>query len=226
MLKLSLKKEALNPAVLADDALDAYLQYNRANKNMQAKKQPKPISNTLPDSSKEASYADKLEPYMAKLIANPSILIPSAKRIALSAAGVATSMYGPDWAGGPSEHDLAEGKRFSAARAFKSIVSSNVLGETAYSMPAAARSLLNTQSNVERLCDIGTMLPGVVAAGTLSRNLYTKGEPDMHNVVANTAKAHTLNFALQAPYLISNSPSFMATLHKTMADIDAQYATL
>ena len=72
------KHSAVNPALIIDDVVDAYLQYNAAKKNLEAdnkRKLTNKITHKMP--TKQAGLESIIEPYAAKVLENPSMLLPS-----------------------------------------------------------------------------------------------------------------------------------------------------
>jgi hypothetical protein len=188
------KTAAINPALIADDVLDAYLQYNAARNNLRSKKRRKNINKaTVVKHAGIDDYARYIEPWAEKVLSNPRVLLPSVGTLATIGAGVGASMYGPEWAGGPSEKDISEGKRFSPKRALKSTLAVGTVGKAMATAPVAAYRAVSADKASDAILHGFRAVPGAIAAAGIGLPLYRGEAPDMKAVMKTYGKSSTLS---------------------------------
>lgn len=191
-----------NPAMLADDLTDVYMMAKRTlknNKKDQDSDQSKPVvPPSFPEylAAKEAAIKKmELQSGFSKESAftmpdiNKANMLGVAKGVknyllspqttALTLGGLYTSAYGPEWAGGPSENDLATTGRFNRGRALKSVVTWNTLGRAISNIPKNTETLISSKSKLKRLTSAASVLPGVAGGAVIADNIIKGKEPDL-----------------------------------------------
>ena len=174
----------INPAMFVDDVFDAYIMAKRQGVLPGAKK---------PEQTKEA--ASKLDVVKEigkqKLTAIGNAAIHPTT-VALTGAGAFASSYGPEWAGGPSEQDLAEGNRFDPKRMAKSVASWNVLGRAMAHAPGNIKKSITGAKTRDRAVGAISASPGLVGAGFIAHDIANDRDPDL-------ARAHKYS----APFMVA-----------------------
>lgn len=208
------KEAAYSPALLADDAMDFYMQYTAAKRSLDAKKSRQQVRakrTAYNDVAKQktAGFEEYLEPVVSKILDNPRMFIPSAKTVGLVGTGVAASMYGPEWAYGPNEEEIAKGKRFSAKRALKGAFTTGILGSSVLSIPSATHRLATSESLGQKLLHGSQLAIGATVAGSVLGPIARGKDPDLKKTLKHYRVANMLATPAQVYGVLSSSPEFM-----------------
>jgi hypothetical protein len=192
-----------NPALLAEDAMEIYTLYNRR-KDQELAKKKGGHGTSAPGVEKKAFFnrahlktitaiADRTERINAfkdyaaqasKRFVRDSVLSPTT--VGLTGGAVASSMYGPEWAGGPGED---QEKGFDAKRALKNVVTFNLLGRAVLGTPRALFDAATGTSSPARTYNLLKGVGGTVAATHLHSELSKEGDPNINKVMGTYAKA-------------------------------------
>lgn len=183
------KTSGFNPALLVDDVIDAYIQVNAAKRRLadeqRRKQRPKPLVQPI----KKAGLEEYVDRYAESIVNNPKMLIPSPKVLAAIGLGLGSSMYGPEWAFGPSEEDIDNGKRFNPSRAAKATLGIGVVGTGIASVPIHAYDALTAQTDSRRIAQTAMAIPGVLAAKDVYDSFSNGEVPNPKRILKRYGKA-------------------------------------
>lgn len=203
--QLSIKKAAFNPALFADDALDAYVMYN-ANKPKQQRQYKSPAVRS--PITKFAGFMDVLTSAATFTRNNPVTVAKAvAPFVAATGAGIAASMYAPFWAGGPNEGEEKVNKK----RMLRNAVAYNSAMLYAPSVAPAFKDLtkaVESKDVLKTVGGLGNMAPAVATAYGAAKLLKNRGVGDK-NLVNYFNRGESIKFVANLPGFLQRVSNFV-----------------
>ena len=161
----------INPAMFVDDVFDAYIMAKRQGVLPVAKKQEQ-----TKEAASKLDVVKEIAKQKLQAVGNAAI---HPTTVGLTGAGAFASGYGPEWAGGPSQQDLDEGKRFDPTRMAKSVASWNVLGRAMAHAPMNIKKSITAEKARDRAVGAIAASPGLVGAGFIAHDIANDRDPDL-----------------------------------------------
>ena len=202
---------AINPAMFVDDVFDAYIMAKR--QGLGPKKDKDNQVQTVKSAGVEEAKAKAI-----KELKGIGSYLTSPTTGALSLSGAYSSAYGPEWAGGPTQQDVDEGKRFDPKRMAKAVGMWNTLGRAIASVPHNAIQAVTADKTRTRAISTLATAPGLVGAGFIAHDIHNDQDPDLH-------KARRYAAPLMLASGLANNHEAIASYYDAQeAALHAQYA--
>ena len=201
------KKAAFNPALFADDALDAYVMYN-ANKPKQQKQRQYKSPAVRSPITKFAGFMDVLTSAATFTRDNPVTVAKAvAPFVAATGAGIAASMYAPFWAGGPNEGEEKVNKK----RMLRNTLAYNSAMLYAPTVAPAFKDLtkaVESKDVLKTVGGLGNMAPAVATAYGAAKLLKNRGVGDK-NLVNYFNRGESIKFVANLPGFLQRVSNFV-----------------
>lgn len=113
-----------------------------------------------------------------------------------TALGAGAALYGPEWAGGPSEADINTGDKHKLRRAFgNALAMSGTVGALS-TAPDALWSVATHPDKIQKARSALALGVSAVTAGTLANDYANTGEISLKNVAENTRHLRNAGYAI------------------------------